>query len=383
MAPASTRNNPPPGDQSGPSDQSENQGFSAVQMQQLQQLMANMRAEIISEISVKSSSSEPTEKPTEKPPPDDLTKPESTPVAKTTKASDIGFFDPEHQDGVSLGAVATAGKHVIYRDVYVFVDRLKDLANTKPHTYLSVKNTISSCLRGSALMWYTNELTDLEKTLLRSTDLDKWYTTLIDRFKAKTPVAMAYLTSSTYSFNEVRNNIPPRVWIQEMLHFARAADMTHTINQLTIIWNRLHAHLRRDIPMPTASTTLGQFLQQIDEKTPIWIDLAANRPQQIQQGQRYQQTSSQPSGQSYQQRQILPPSPSANHSSSSSGKQVYTEHPRRYFKPLPYQGDTKGLHPRLPVNGGKSHAYLIDVTEYEGFDHAVGLYEDEDIDTTL
>lgn len=82
-----------------------------------------------------------------------------TSAEKSIKADDVGFFDPDHQDGTT-GPVANAGKHIIYRDIYVFVDRLKDVANTKPHTYATVKAVITAC-RELALTWYTVELIEL------------------------------------------------------------------------------------------------------------------------------------------------------------------------------------------------------------------------------
>ena len=49
------------------------------------------------------------------------------------RAEEVGYFDPkyqpEQQSTVPPGPVVNAGKYVYYRDVYVFVDRLKDLAS--------------------------------------------------------------------------------------------------------------------------------------------------------------------------------------------------------------------------------------------------------------
>ena len=57
---------------------------------------------------------------------------------------------------------------------YVFVDRLKAMA--KKNNVISV---ISECLRGTALMWYSTELTDLERDLLEESSLNQWYSALI------------------------------------------------------------------------------------------------------------------------------------------------------------------------------------------------------------
>lgn len=62
-----------------------------------------------------------------------------------------------------------------------------------------------------------------------------------------------------------------------MLHYAKAAGMDSMFNQLTVIWNRMHVSIRRDIPVPTEHTTLGQFLRNVDDKASIWQELA-DRP---------------------------------------------------------------------------------------------------------
>ena len=126
------------------------------------------------------------------------------------RAEEVGYFDPEHQQEQGNGPVVNAGKHVFYRDVYIFVDRLKDLAATRPN---DVKRVITACFRGSVLMWYSAELTELERDLLRDSDLDRWYITLINRFKTRTAVALSQLISQTYSLSDVKHT-SPRAFIQ-------------------------------------------------------------------------------------------------------------------------------------------------------------------------
>lgn len=62
-----------------------------------------------------------------------------------------------------------AGNYVYYRDVYIFVGRLKGL----PPQH-DVRQVIeSACFRDSALMWYSVELTETVRDLLRDAELDK------------------------------------------------------------------------------------------------------------------------------------------------------------------------------------------------------------------
>lgn len=84
-------------------------------------------------------------------------------------------------------------------------------------------------------MWYSTELTDLERDLLRDSDLDRWYTTLINRFKIRTSMALSHLISRIYDMQDLRNNVNPRIFMTEMLYLARAANLTSTYNQLVMI----------------------------------------------------------------------------------------------------------------------------------------------------
>ena len=145
------------------------------------------------------------------------------------RIKEVGFFDPKHQQEQGTDPVVNIGKHVFYRDIYIFVDRLKDLAVSH-----DVKRVITACLRGSALMWYSAELINLERDLLRDLDLDRWYTTLINRFKTRTAVALSRLVSQTYLLNDVKYT-SPRAFIQQMLHLVKAAELGPIYNQLTLV----------------------------------------------------------------------------------------------------------------------------------------------------
>ena len=256
------------------------------------------------------------------------------------RAEHVGYFDPEYQpEHGQQGPVVNAGKYVYYRDVYVFVDRLKDLAMQH-----DVKQVISSCFRGSALMWYSMELTDLERTGLRNSDPALWYTTLINRFKTRTSVALSQLVGQTYSLHDIKHT-SPRAFIQQMLHLAKSAEFHSTYNQLTLLWNQFAVNLRRDLPEPQPSTTIGQFLEQVDTKTPIWMELAYRQsPQQRPWQSRPALQDSTPNGQ----RSL----PAPQQQQPSSGK-----YPPR----------------RVTFEDRKAHAYLADVTS-DGY----GIYGEED-----
>ena len=274
-----------------------------------------------------------------------------SPVTITTsrqalRAEEVGYFDPEYQSEQGMqGSVVNAGKHVFYKDVYFFTDRLKDLA--VQHGETDVKSVMTACLRGSALMWYSMELTELERTLLRDADLDKWYTTLIGRFKTRTAVALSQLVGHMYSLADMKHT-SPRAFIQQMLHLAKSAEFHSTFNQLTLLWNQFAVNLRRDIPEPRPSTSLHQFMEQVDSKTSIWLELAQRQSSPQQQ---------------WQNKPALQNSASSHH---TNGQRNYP--PQQHS----FKGGNNRFPPRVPI-GDKSHAYLADVTP-DGY----AVYEEEE-----
>ena len=63
------------------------------------------------------------------------------------RVEEVKFFDSKHQQEQEIDSVVNADKHVFYRNIYIFVNRLKDLAVS-----YNVKRVITAYLRGSALI---------------------------------------------------------------------------------------------------------------------------------------------------------------------------------------------------------------------------------------
>ena len=71
----------------------------------------------------------------------------TTPVKheRYLKSEDLGFFDPEAE---KEGNLVTQGKHIFYRDVYAFANRLRDMASLKGEP--KVQEVWTTCLKGTA-----------------------------------------------------------------------------------------------------------------------------------------------------------------------------------------------------------------------------------------
>jgi len=189
------------------------------------------------------------------------------------RIEDLGYFNPDLSDPGDA-PVKSLQNHTYYRDVYVFVERLKDLQAIKGEDL--VRNNIHASLRGSALDWYTVELTDFERRSLRQVPLvDGWYTILVNRFKLRPSEALGKLTTLSFGPSEVQQGRSVRAFAQAVFRYSQAADIRSQYNQITQAWTKLHPNLRRDVPEPTEKTTIAEFLSQLEAKESIWRDIAA------------------------------------------------------------------------------------------------------------
>ena len=251
------------------------------------------------------------------------------------KPKDVGFFNPDTPDEHGLGPVATVGSETVYRDIYTWVERLKDLMYT--HGPDEAKWIIQPCLRGSAATWWIAELTDEDRRKLRDSELHRWFLVLIKRFKLQTSVALSRLISQSYSSYDLSRS--PRIWIHQMLHYARAAEIDSPFNQLTIIWNRFDANLRKDIPMPKPHTRLADFLEHIDMMYPTWVDIKKSGYRQHGFPQRDPQRDSQRDSQ----RNPYPPSHRDNHPPQSRSRGFPYERRARAYHGVPDDGGQEDL----------------------------------------
>ena len=98
-----------------------------------------------------------------------------TSSAKQLRAENVGYFDSEikqknEKSRSPLTLIVSVDKHVYYINVYIFVDRLKNLI--KSHGVELMINVLIFCFRGDAFMWYFMKLNDFERNRFRTNDLE-------------------------------------------------------------------------------------------------------------------------------------------------------------------------------------------------------------------
>jgi hypothetical protein len=97
---------------------------------------------------------------------------------------------------------------------------------------------------------------------------------LIRRFKEHVATAVTALAEEKFTLTEIRAGKNVRSFIQAMFWHAKAAEMSSTYNQLVAMWNGLDLPLRMQITMPTIATTTRKFMEELDAKEPIFIEMA-------------------------------------------------------------------------------------------------------------
>ena len=216
---------------------------------------------------------------------------------------DVGYFDPFY-DSKSVDtapAIEHAGKSTFFRDIHVFLDRVKDVARAKGDTLL--RQNLQICLRGAALAWFTTELTEDTKRLV-TYNIEEWYRVLLARWKQPRAQGMSVLLRERYSMQDAARHREPREYAQTIMRAAQNADMGVRKDHILLIWNGLDSEFQRDIPEPDATTDYDRFLEALDKRKYQWWEHATRHSRQAsnsqQQGpkrtdRQYQPRQSQPS----------------------------------------------------------------------------------------
>lgn len=128
--------------------------------------------------------------------------------------------------------IVNVDKHVFYRNIYVFIDRLKDMTMHKNSNKL--KNVISQCLRKLALIWHFTKLSDLEKNMRKKAFLTLWYNVLTKRFKQHTSAILINIQTFRYTLKNARKQQDSRIFAQDFFKHGKAIDIISTHNQIVM-----------------------------------------------------------------------------------------------------------------------------------------------------
>ena len=180
----------------------------------------------------------------------------------------IEFFDFTAEESRS---VINLSKHVFYRNVYAFVNRLKNVSFIREKDKLRV--VISQCLRSIVFIWHSTELFEIEKKIYRDMSLQNWCNVFIKRFKERVSVALNYLQSIKYTLKDAKKHRDFRTFVQNLFKHVKVANFISIYNQLILIWNNLNWQFRQHVFQLIEQITIQIFLKQLDNNCDIWFEL--------------------------------------------------------------------------------------------------------------
>lgn len=95
------------------------------------------------------------------------------------------------------------------------------------------------------------------------------------RFRIAPNQAMMVITNEKYTIDDARKWREPREYSAKIMRAARDAELSTSLNILSLVYNGMDAEFQRDLPLPTATTLIDGFLQIMEEKKTAWWTLAA------------------------------------------------------------------------------------------------------------
>lgn len=95
------------------------------------------------------------------------------------------------------------------------------------------------------------------------------------RFRIAPNQAMMVITNEKYTIDDARKRREPREYSAKIMRAARDAELSTSLNILFLVHNGMDAEFQRDLPLPTATTLIDEFLQIMEEKKTAWWTLAA------------------------------------------------------------------------------------------------------------
>ena len=186
----------------------------------------------------------------------------------------VNFFDFDYDDDIVVNVnklIKYFDKHIYYVDVYVFVDRLKNLISLRDENKFRI--VLSQCLRDYVQKWHSLILFELKKNLLRIVSLVIWYQILIKSFKKRAIQTLQNLQKKRYIMSNAKQQRNFRMYAQNIFRHVKVAEFESVFNQFILIWFNFDYEFRRDISKSKSNITIRTFFDHLKKKFDIWFDM--------------------------------------------------------------------------------------------------------------
>ena len=189
-------------------------------------------------------------------------------------ASKTDFFDSMYDDKFikTDEIMKHAEKNTYFKDVHFFIERVSDIVTI--HDQQLIRKNLFTCLRSTALQWYTSELSFEVKQLLRyDENINHWNKKLLKRFKKSTDVFINVILKERYTMKNARRNRKFREYAFKILRTIKFAKLKSISNQVAIIYNDFDIKFRRDFTKSINVITLESFFKEMNDFKKIWWQL--------------------------------------------------------------------------------------------------------------
>jgi hypothetical protein len=180
----------------------------------------------------------------------------------------IGLFDPPLYTYLPE-STTYKGKYPIYHDVFSFIDALRSSGED-----VCANGWWKRCLRGPALIWWTTELSNVQRRLLMEVSLDAICEALTDRFKMPASSALNQISGTHFTYQQIRNSIHILEHLATCFRLARHADYTSEYHIVLTAWNTLDPQIKLALDIPSNASTKAQLISKANENWAAIHELA-------------------------------------------------------------------------------------------------------------
>jgi hypothetical protein len=198
--------------------------------------------------------------------------------AKRWITANVEFFDSmyENKSVLTEEFIEHAEKNIYFRNVHLFLKRVKNVIKMK--NVNQIRKNLFICLRDLALQWYTFELFENIKNLLRyDNEIEFWEKKLLKRFKKSISVVMIFLMKKKYTVKNVKRRRKSEEYAEVILRAAKSTELISEINLIFLIYNEIDVIFQRNICMSKANTKLNNFLTDLDDRKNVWWQLVERK----------------------------------------------------------------------------------------------------------
>ena len=178
----------------------------------------------------------------------------------------LKFFDFNYDDkSTSIdSSLENINENTIFRDVHVFVNRIKNFVNTQ--NVEIIRKNLYRCLKKNALIWYTSLLTNMKKRLLTmNIELIEWENALMTKFRKLTFKVMKTFVTKRYIMQNVFNQRLFRDYVQFVIRLDKSIELS-LFNQLLQIWNDFDSNFQLHVTKFSHVIKMNDFFRELNDK---------------------------------------------------------------------------------------------------------------------